>query len=123
MTNHKAIKTLESLRIKIKMRHMCKSMDGDCTKEDVQEYKDEFAALLMAEKALKDGSDMNVPSKWIPCSERLPEEEGSYLLTLTTASGIRYVGMGLLFSDGKFAKHDSVIAWMPLPEPYKGETE
>lgn len=57
--------------------------------------------------------------KWIPCSERLPEEEGSYLLTLTTASGIRYVVMGLLFSDGKFAKHDSVIAWMPLPAPYK----
>ncbi len=56
---------------------------------------------------------------WIPCSERLPEEEGPYLLTAKTASGIRYVRMGLLYSDGKFGNHNSVIAWMPLPEPYK----
>ena len=67
MTNHKAIEKIKDLRVKIKAQHMCKSMDGECTKEDVQEYKDEFEALLMAEKALKDGSDTNV-GEWIPCS-------------------------------------------------------
>lgn len=60
--------------------------------------------------------------EWIPCSERLPEKEGSYLLTSKTVSGIRYVRPGMLYSNGKFGS-DSVIAWMPLPEPYKEDKE
>ena len=56
--------------------------------------------------------------EWIPVSERLPEKEGAYLLTVKTASGIRYVRMGLLYSNGKFADRN-VIAWMPFPPPYQ----
>lgn len=167
MTNHKAIEKIKDLRVKIKAQHMCKSMDGECTKEDVQEYKDEFEALLMAEKALKDVPDTNV-GKWIPCRERLPENEQEVEITYVkkhwkTGEPL-YFTCRAFYSDGtvntkesnyvwdetdnweyiekmdayiipegwwecvsfaeEFAAVDMpVIAWMPLPEAYKGETE
>ena len=152
MTNHKALKTLESLRVKIKMRHMCKSMDGECTKEDVQEYKNEFEALLMAEKALKGVPDTNV-GEWIPCSEKLPEELTPVNVTWVnrkpapyyeniknipfTATAVycnkKWFWWSSICEDilAEYGRNDAemvdgdveIIAWMPLPEAYKGETE
>lgn len=68
--------------------------------------------------------------EWIPVSERLPEVHRSILIA--TSQG--YVAEGEY--DGMYDDHhkwiqyrwsatlwdDEVIAWMPLPEPYKGET-
>lgn len=61
--------------------------------------------------------------EWIPCSERLPKEIGTYLVTLDykehgkSVTTIWYhgkqIGWDLLVAD-------VVIAWMPLPEPWKG---
>ncbi len=57
---------------------------------------------------------------WIPCSERLPKEMGTYMATIDygehgIVSGQRYYyGQNLGWMD------DCVIAWMPLPEPWKG---
>lgn len=48
---------------------------------------------------------------WIPVSERLPEEEGLYLVYTKEQP---YV---CLF-DGREWYIDEVIAWMPLPKPY-----
>lgn len=62
----------------------------------------------------------NMPSvtpqepRWIPVTERLPEEDGGYLVTVkrgyvTTAV---WIGITKLWNE--------VTAWMPLPKPYKG---
>lgn len=74
-------------------------------------------------------------SRWIPCSERLPEEpkenpvfDGKYLevYLVTTKYGsneqdkvypFRAFWNGINFTDGW--RILDVIAWMPLPEPYK----
>lgn len=80
--------------------------------------------------------------QWIPCSERLPEEDGDYWVTADP----RYVPPQykstdiILWSNGKWMMADyfildgegrkmpeynavevdiPIIAWMPLPEPYK----
>lgn len=62
---------------------------------------------------------------WIPCSERLPEEVGTYLVTLEYkehGTGITTLWFhGSLGWDLRVA--DVVTAWMPLPEPYKAENE
>lgn len=63
--------------------------------------------------------------KWIPCEERLPENESEILVT--DANGhIRHA-----FYDAEcdwFGTYEEsmtirAIAWMPLPEPYRGERE
>lgn len=80
--------------------------------------------------------------RWIPCSERLPEANGRYFVTRgLSACGamwnrvyiINYSDlMGLkserIWWDGNvgksdFERFDDVIAWMPLPEPYGGESD
>lgn len=80
--------------------------------------------------------------RWIPCSDRLPEEYGEYLITWETSKApTRFIG----FAEGEETgvwddQHDRfvfswlpedyiierypdwrVVAWMPLPEPYKEE--
>lgn len=60
--------------------------------------------------------------RWIPCSERLPEFEGKYLVT-DEAGGITDILVDDFFQydDGTWGwmYSQNVIAWMPLPEPYK----
>ena len=87
------------------------------------------------------------PTDWIPCSERLPESSGAYLVRpsdgaledysdLDAVMIIPYeadaeafgwwterfdpVSLGCIGSD--FYEVE-VIAWMPLPEPYKEEID
>lgn len=66
----------------------------------------------------------NVPSaqQWIPVSERLPDEDASVLASIKNHSFEVAVGEidGEVFwiVDG-FIPLDDVIAWMPIPEPFK----
>lgn len=54
--------------------------------------------------------------QWIPCSNRMPEKPGKYLVTVK--NGNVYAGTFDVIS-GKF--HCAATAWMPLPEPYREE--
>lgn len=85
------------------------------------------------------------PQGWIPCSERLPEEEQMVLTTIrghdviipqegeTIEQAIKriwnevcYVSVGFIGSDGWYGADGypqmvHPIAWMPLPKPWEGE--
>ena len=64
---------------------------------------------------------------WIPCSERLPKEYGEYIVWWTDITKSKYyeiveyepsngwIGDIPQAVEGKY----SVIAWQPLPEPFK----
>ena len=57
---------------------------------------------------------------WIPVSERLPTD-GTYITTLDgelVGQEEPFTGMCGI-ENGKWDDEDCVIAWMPLPEPYK----
>ena len=69
---------------------------------------------------------------WIPCSERQPEEYGNYITTMNYGDvqectyspdkNTRFMrgGWSTCESDGiLFLDISEVIAWMPLPEPYR----
>lgn len=63
--------------------------------------------------------------EWIPCSERLPDKDGDYLATCCVC-GYVYVGISryLICDDGDiFWELQNVLAWKPLPEPYRGTDE
>lgn len=104
-----------------------------------QDYKMELLGMVTA---LGYKHETSVP-KWIPCSERLPEEDGDYWVTVDP----RYVPPQykstdiILWSNGKWMMADyfvldgegrkmpeyktvevdiPIIAWMPI-EPWRGE--
>lgn len=63
--------------------------------------------------------------RWISVAERLPEKDGMYLVSISPQSRMEkrvdtdfYSHFGVWQIFGKF-----VTAWMPLPEPYRKETE
>jgi hypothetical protein len=69
-------------------------------------------------------------SKWIPCSERLPERKGEYLVTYRPCywdNVENEIKVGIDSFRGKTSwakkKYQKVIAWIPFPEPYKEEGE
>ena len=68
--------------------------------------------------------------KWIPCEERLPEESKEYFVTVQHTgwnceptkfvSSSKYNPKTRCFEcENEKRRGDKVIAWMPLPEPYK----
>lgn len=66
---------------------------------------------------------------WIPCSERLPEKSGEYLVTYhpcywdSVQDGVK-VGIDTFRGKTTWArnKYQKVIAWKPLPKAYEVET-
>lgn len=68
--------------------------------------------------------DIPAVNRWIPCSERLPEQEDQYLVT--TASGkvcIWSFYFALASKRPYFSGDEKVIAWMPKPDAYEPEKE
>lgn len=74
--------------------------------------------------------------KWIPCSKRLPETAGRYLVTALRENGDfkKYSIYDAVYgNDGIWHIHwcaqdyasvpNKVIAWQPLPEPYQPKGE
>ena len=75
--------------------------------------------------------------RWIPVSERLPEDEYVLISKIpTNISGSKWsVAIAIRTADPRSRKiqwrdsgfgviqDDKVLAWMPLPQPYKAESE
>lgn len=66
--------------------------------------------------------------EWIPCSERFPEESGTYIVNaienhivhVTFAKWMPRMKRWNLSGNRSYWK---VTAWMPLPKPYRPEKE
>ena len=88
------------------------------------DYSNEYAVaqILMAEKIEKIiRKHMN--DGWIPVERGLPEEDGFYIATMDgeiVGQEEPFVGLAE-FEDGNWVDGDDVIAWRPLPEPYRPE--
>ena len=61
---------------------------------------------------------------WIPYPKYRPDDDGIALVTICRAydlEGNTRTHVGIARYEDRLFKCDGVTAWMPLPEPYKGE--
>ena len=129
MTREEAIKrAIESAKCRIYKSNF--DLEGKLSARHQRTAENQKELMEITVEALEKslGNDINVGSKWIPCSERLPSENGKYL-----ATGIKGSVYIAEFSKGVInGKHVSlwcrsgghycnVIAWMELPPAYEGE--
>ena len=89
------------------------------------EYRYTNATYYLTERVKHISSVKPQESKWIPVSERLPEES---LNSVIGWDAYRERCVFVQYLDGQFqitGKPESfdIKAWMPLPEPYKAESE
>lgn len=91
-------------------------------------------AIHKMKKYLELANDKNVPSKngWIPVSEKLPEESDYYMACIYNDEADDYDFRKTWFAHAddydmdesewrELYDFERVIAWQPLPEPYKEE--
>lgn len=58
-------------------------------------------------------AEMPSAQQWIPCSERLPKDKQRVIIQM-------YNGYMEIIEFSAIGLTDHILAWMPLPEPYKG---
>ena len=82
--------------------------------------KQELVDRLAMYEDREDAKDTNVPGKLIPCSERLPENAMNVIAQFSsgTVTELRYAGNGIFEGIYEYSTK-VIIAWMPLPTPYK----
>ena len=68
-------------------------------------------------------SKKKTEQEWIPMTERLPEKRGFYLITTEKTNDVDICS----WNGSRFESYPNgclvvlrPLAWMPLPEPYKG---
>lgn len=92
----------------------------------------------MFENAIDEAPTIDAVSVWIPCSDRLPSEDGRYLVSYWLMKGMPWISVMyygkptfletghpcFYVSDDEYGDvvYDDIVAWMPLPKPY-GERE
>lgn len=86
--------------------------------------KEELIKALMYDRQQyeKGYADAKAEQGWIPVSERLPEQDGMYYVTVRDGKG-RIDGVPCLWSNDKkwMIGGVEVIAWIKIPAPYRGE--
>ena len=124
-------KILEELEERVNYRkRLVRYEKKNGTITDVVRNQGALEELVIVEKIIRshmnNAKDTNVLSNWIPCSEKLPEETGYYLVQLSKKMPNEdYADRVVVLYDGEekvFMCYEKlIVAWQPLPEPYKGE--
>lgn len=91
---------------------------------DIKQYLEKTNTVLITKEAFECLKER--VCEWIPVSERLPED-GTWAI-FTDGSSIsveRYKADALdhFYPQGRWFLFENTTAWMPLPKPYKAESE
>ena len=113
-TQNKVIEISQAINL-INERMCCGR--GTFSTHHMPEHDEYWQAGEMAIDALK-------RDRWIPCKERLPEENGTYLACYEDATVLLDWFNGKWFfyrTNPAVEETGTIIAWRPLPEPFQEE--
>lgn len=118
---------------------MSRPIDSDILKKNIEKYRTSHLSHVRlpaikreAKEVINDicfaidcAPTVQSEPKWIPVSERLPEE-GVQVLVTDDAGGLATIDVDCGYFDEEYGRFEwfhsqNVTAWMPLPEPWKGE--
>lgn len=99
-------------------------------------YDDTYDVVIHCESAEEQERAINILKaiQWIPCKDRLPEESDYYMACIYDEDVDDYDFRKTWFAHEddydmdesewrELQSFEKVVAWMPLPEPYKVEEE
>lgn len=101
----------------------------DCKGISIEVVKQVTDEVIKELKALPSVTPERQKREWIPVAEGLPNKNGFYLVTITDDENLANTTDRLYFNGKAFIAFSTaevfyvmnVIAWMPLPDPYKKE--
>lgn len=108
-----------------RLTHKARYEAGYKLNSDVKEWQaaDRLAAYENTGFTPEEIMDGKMLTGWIPVSERLPKNEGNYVIAFCKSGEICVAwyeeAEETWETDACYL--DNVLAWMPLPEPYKAE--
>lgn len=82
--------------------------------------------IHFSEEWLNQEYSTELAGEWIPVSKRLPDDgEWAIFTDGSTISVERFKSDAIdhFYPQGRWFSFDNATAWMPLPEPYKAESE
>lgn len=100
---------------------------------NIKEYDDTWDITIHCESQKENEKVVKKLERlsWIPCSERLPNTRGVYIVSRWVGDEIEarvltdaclFDGQDVWYDDTRMEYvTDRVVAWMSLPEPYKEE--
>ena len=99
---------------------VCKHSDKPDIADLARRAADAIEELQGRAKVLEKVADKwcDAVPKWIPVTERLPETDGLYLVSVKNDHKRRYSKTAWYEKQSWFARQD-VTHWMPLPQPPK----
>ena len=92
------------------IEHVCACMENDRLMKTAT--KDEILRMI------EDIPSAQPEQRWIPCSERLPEDSNFYIVTRKDFL-VGFIWYSV-FHGWEWDGQNNIIAWMTLPEPYEG---
>ena len=134
--NFKCARGTEKCEAELWKKWRMKKMANELSVEDVIEVFKFMKRGVLEESKEDKLLDIAIKAleriRWIPVSERLPEENGQYLITVKYKPEADYEniyaehgewidGQWDMFCFGHCGEVEGIVAWMPLPQPYKAE--
>lgn len=94
------------------------------------EHRECYDGMDEVNEACRMGMEALERTRWIPCSERLPEEKGCYLVAVKhwfdgkpVTREAFWNGADWLSCEKRVEITPRVTHWMPMPEPPEGVTK
>ena len=110
-------------------------IDADALSEEFKGYPYGFRGMVLQVVAYAPTIDPVMHGRWIPCNERLPEIGDAYIVTgiqkdahekewhyfvdVASSHGDYIDDYWDTFNDWIEGQETHIVAWMPLPKPYK----